>query len=28
VFFHERFGRARLAAAACVTAGIAVLYLV
>jgi drug/metabolite transporter (DMT)-like permease len=28
VFFHERFGWARLAAAACVTAGIAVLYLV
>ena len=27
VFFHERFGWARLAAAACVTAGIAVLYL-
>ena len=28
VFFHERFGWARIAAAACVVAGIAVLYLV
>jgi drug/metabolite transporter (DMT)-like permease len=28
VFFHERFGWPRIAAAACVTAGIAVLYLV
>jgi drug/metabolite transporter (DMT)-like permease len=27
VFFHEKFGWARIAAAACVTAGIAVLYL-
>jgi hypothetical protein len=27
VFFHERFGWVRLVAAACVTAGIAVLYL-
>jgi drug/metabolite transporter (DMT)-like permease len=27
VFFHERFGRARIAAAVCVTAGIAALYL-
>ena len=27
VFFHEKFGWARIAAAVCVTAGIAVLYL-
>jgi drug/metabolite transporter (DMT)-like permease len=27
VFFHERFGRVRIVAALCVTAGIAVLYL-
>lgn len=27
VFFHERFGRVRIVAAVCVTAGIAVLYL-
>jgi drug/metabolite transporter (DMT)-like permease len=27
VFFHEKFGPVRIAAAVCVTAGIAVLYL-
>ncbi len=27
VFFHERFGRVRLAAATCVTLGIVTLYL-